>query len=121
MQFVKLTENNDHEGESWNFWLQLDGNEDQMKRLKSIVDLENAAGFDPAYELDMTPVDETEVDILVKHSDGGYMDYENKVTGTMTVPEFDDGLFNYESEIDEAVFDWTGDNLYKGRVEEMFK
>ncbi len=121
MNFVKFTEHNDNEGESWNFWLQLDGNEDALARLKSIVDLQNDAGYDEEYTLDMTSVPENEVDILVKHSDSGYMNYENKSVGKLTVPAFDDKLFEYQDEIDQAVFDWTGDNLYKGRVMEMFK
>ncbi len=121
MNFVKFTEHNDNEGESWNFWLQIDGNEEQLDRLDRIVELQNAAGFDNEYELEMTPVPGEEVDILVKHSNSGYMSYENKVTGTLVLPEFDDSLFEYENEISDAVFDWTGNNFYKGGVEGLFE
>jgi len=120
MNFVKFREYNDNEGESWNFWLQLDGNEDQLNRLNRIIELENAAGCDTEYELDMEPVAEEEVDILVKHSDSGYMSYENKITGILTLPEFDDSLFEYESEISDKVFEWTSDNFYKGGIGELF-
>lgn len=120
-EFVKLTEKNDHEGESWNFWLQLDGNEKALERLKKIIDLAIDAGFAEEYSIDMTPVSEKEVDIVVKHTGQGYMDYNNKVTGTLTLPDFDDALFNYEDEIDDEVFKWQNDHLYKGGVRELFK
>lgn len=121
MNFVKLTENNDNEGESWNFWLQLDQNGAQLSRLAKIIDLANDAGFDEAYELDMTSVDESEVDILIKHTDSGYMDYENKVIGKLELPKFDNSLFVYEDEVDDAVFEWLNDNLYKGDIVRWFK
>lgn len=120
MNFVKFTEHNDWEGESWNFWLQLDGNEAPLARLKSIVDLMNAAGYEEKYGLDMTPVQESEVDILVKHTDSGYMDYDNKIEGSFSLPHFDEELFNYEDEIDQKVFDYMNDLVYKGRISEHF-
>lgn len=120
MNFVKLTETNDNEGESWNFWLQLDGNEDQIDHLARIIELANSAGFDEEYTLDETPVPEEEVDILVKHTGQGYMDYENKVTGKLALPAFDDKLFDYEDEIDDGVFEWQNDHLYKGGIERLF-
>lgn len=109
--FVKFTEHNDNEGESWNFWLQYDGNEAQLKQLQSwlgTLDDDN-----DQYELDMTLVAEAEVDILVKHSDIGYMNYENKVTGTFTCPEF----------IDKGNDSWEqlADFFYKGDIERHFK
>lgn len=121
MKFVKFTENNDNEGESWNFWLPVTHNKKSLERLKKIVDLANSAGFDEAFELDMTEVAESEVDILVKHTDQGYMNYENKVTGVLILPDFDDALFDPQDEVDEAVFDWTNDYLYKGRIQELFQ
>ena len=35
--FVRLYETNDHEGESWNWWLQLDGNEDELRKLDAFL------------------------------------------------------------------------------------
>ncbi len=112
MKFVKFTEHNDHEGESWNFWLQEDGNGFELKKLKTFLsenDLE-----DEGYELDMTPVDESEVDILVKHTDQGYMDYHNKVTGNFVMPQYED-----DGEEDSA-YEFASDNFYKGDIERHF-
>lgn len=112
MKFVKFTENNDWEGETWRFWLQLDGNESELKKLKGFFD-KNDVG--EAYELDMTPVDEEEVDTLVKHSRQGYMNYDNKVTGTFTMPEYeDDGQ-------EDSAYEWANDHFYKGDVERCFE
>ena len=112
MKFVKFTENNDNEGESWNFWLQLDDNQNELNKLQMYV-----SRFDPnreSFELNMLPVDESEVDVLVKHTGQGYMDYENKITGYLALPEIDD-------EIDEdGGYDWLMNNFYKGDIEQFF-
>lgn len=103
MEFVRFTENNDWEGESWNFWLQVDGNQDQLKRLKELAD--ETCGV---YELDL---DETRtedyVDLRVKDAWSGYNCSDNKVVGTLQdLPE---------------VVDWDYDDpFYKGRIEEFF-
>lgn len=113
--FVKFTEHNDNEGEDWNFWLQLDGNEDQLNELASWLGTFDDDG--ESYELDMTPVPETEVDILVKHTDQGYMDYENKVTGTFVCPQPSQTA---ENDPDDA-WEWLNDNFYKGDIARLFK
>ncbi len=113
MQFVKFTEHNDHEGESWNFWLQLDSNKTELNKLKKFL-TENDIEDNPGYELDMTPVDESEVDIVIKHSDQGYMDYNNKVTGKFEMPIYeDDGQ-------EDSAWEFANDNFYKGDIERCF-
>ena len=112
MKFVKFTENNDNEGESWNFWLQLDENQNELNRLQMLV-----SRFDPnreSYEINMLPVDESEVDVLVKHTGQGYMDYENKVIGYLTLPEVDENLD------EDSGYDWLLNNFYKGDIENCF-
>lgn len=106
MNFVKFTEYNDHEGETWNFWLQLDGNEVELSKLQScLISSDN-------YQLSAVPVDESEVDILVKHTDSGYMYYDNKVTGQFTCPE---------PNLDELVdYEWLDNHFYKGHIMEYF-
>lgn len=116
MNFVKFTEHNDNEGEDWNFWLQLDHNKADLETLQEFLEQ-----FDPdgeSYELDMTPVTESEVDVLVKHTRQGYMDYENKVTGTMILPDID---LEVVAMNDDAGYDWLNDNFYKGDIERWFK
>lgn len=112
MKFIKFTENNDNEGESWNFWLQLDGNDGEIEKLKDWVTKFNE-DLDAVYEFDTTPVDESEVDILVKHSGEGYMNYENKVTGVFTCPP-EDVFEDEESEFMRNIF-------YKGDIARYFK
>lgn len=112
MDFVKFTEHNDNEGEDWNFWLQLDGNEDELNELYHWLNTFDDDG--ESYELDMTAVPESEVDILVKHTGQGYMDYENKVTGTFKCP--------IPTSIDEDEgWEWLNDHFYKGDIARSFK
>lgn len=116
MNFVRFTEHNDSEGESWSFWLQLDGNRADLETLAELLDQ-----FDPEgtrYELDMAPVSETEVDTLVKYGGQGYMNYHNKVTGTFTISEIDLELVATD---DYAGYVWLNDNFYKGDIARRFK
>jgi hypothetical protein len=100
---VKFTENNDWEGETWHFWLQCDGNATALARL--LVALHDTYDEDPEYTLDLdNPTDEATVDTLVEHAEGGYMASQNKVVGTLTLPE---------------VFDF--DDFYKGGIRDYFK
>lgn len=112
MKFAKFTENNDHEGETWHFWLQLGGqNTREFKRLEALLDELDPNG--EQYSLDMTPVDESEVDILVKHSEQGYMLQHNKVTGNFVCPTI---IIDSDDAIEEL-----DQELYKGGIERHFK
>lgn len=105
--FVPLHETNDHEGESWTWWLQLTGNEDAMARLAELIKEAMADEFEPAYVMDLASVEPTfVVDKLVEYADSGYYAAHNKVVGTLTVPD----------DLGEDV-----DVLYKGRVKDFFK
>lgn len=112
MKFIKFTENNDHEGETWYFWLQWDGNEAQLKELQSWLGTFDDGG--EWYDLDMELVDERDVDALVKHGGQGYMNYHNKVTGRFTCPPV-------TSEDEDAGDDWLSNNFYKGDIARHFK
>lgn len=105
--FARYTENNEHEGETWVFWLQYDGNEDALSALDDLI-AEAVGDSEPEeYELDLdTLIPEWEVDTLVKHGGQGYMDYHHKVTGKLTLP----------SDLGEYLED-----LYKGGVKKLFK
>jgi hypothetical protein len=105
MQFIKFTERNQHEGETWRFYLQVDGNEDQITKLRRLL-----AGYNVkpsiSYELDDQLLEETTVDALVEHGDDeGYMPAHNKVVGRFVCP---DDLGH------------RADELYKGSIEEFF-
>lgn len=104
MQFMRYTETNDHEGETWTFWLQVDGNEEPLRWLADFLTVINAETLDPEYELfvdDVVP--EEHVDVLVKWGGQEYMPLHNKVIGPMSIPNR-----------------FAPDDLYKGRVESLF-
>lgn len=119
-EFVKFEEHNDHEGESWVFWLQYDGNEKELDKLKKFLSDYNIED-NPGYELDLTPVPEKEVDIVVKHTSQGYMDYHNKVEGTFTMPEFELDEGYDEDEAEEEAWEFANDTFYKGDIARHFK
>ncbi|HWO62698.1 MAG TPA: hypothetical protein VNO31_21975 [Umezawaea sp.] len=109
-RFLQLTEHNDHEGETWHQWLQVDGNETELDKLRSLlVDADAAAEDDPEdfpYELGETEP-ESVVDILVRYAESGYSTSHSKVLGVFTCPDTlgEDG----------------DDNLYKGGITSCFK
>lgn len=108
--FVKLTENNEHEGETWHFYIPYEGNEEAIAQLFEAIALLDQ-DVDEEHSLDMTPIPEVEVDILVKHADTGYMANHNKLTGVLTLPE----------NFDERMADEDSDPLYKGQIKEYMK
>lgn len=101
-EFVRFHEYNDHEGERWNWWLQVDGNEAQIAKLAGLIDDMDQA--EPWFDLTPDMESERNVDLLVMYSEGGYYDGHNKVSGVFTCPD----------KIDE-------DTLYKGRIRDMFR
>lgn len=109
-RFVKFTERNENEGETWVFWLQLDGNDAELVKLWDLLaDLEDEDEDEPEFELDdwaEETLPEEHVDVLVKHAGGTtYMAAHTKVVGTFTCPdELGDG----------------GRALYKGQIRKLF-
>lgn len=100
--FAKFEENNDHEGETWIFWLQIEGNEDELERLGAA--LAEQQDEDPNWSLDPEIVlVEHDVEVLEAFAGQGYLNLHTKVTGVLRVP---DGF--------------VVDKLYKGGVEELF-
>lgn len=83
--YVKFIERNEWEGETWRFYIPLEGNESALKELEAA--LRSAGGESSAeyYELSMKPIPESKVDALVEHSGDGYMAYHNKLAGTLTI------------------------------------
>lgn len=101
--FTPLEEHNDHEGETWTFWLQRDGNEDSLQALSEALSAGNAYWY--AMNLDVA-ISEHDVDVLCEYGGQGYMDYHNKVLGKLEIP---DGVSDDEFE-----------TLYKGGVRGLF-
>jgi hypothetical protein len=107
---VAFTEHNAWHGESWRFWLQVDGNEDALARLA--VYLEHTGSG--TYVLEPTPVvTEAQARDVVEHNTGGvYMPAEQMVEGRMQ-------LLRAAQILD--VSDPLDDVLYKGRIDTLFR
>ncbi len=110
LKFVRFNETNDHEGETWTFWLQVNGNEDQLDKLWNLLDEANVDG-DEDFDFELfnhaeQTVPEEHVDALVEHGNrDGYMAEHHKVTGKLVCP---DSIGEY------------GDVLYKGDITKLF-
>jgi hypothetical protein len=114
VRFTPLVENNDHEGETWTWWVQVNGNEGLLAILNDVFeDCRSESEYFEEYSLPEWPIGETltepEVDLLVRWSDVGYYPAHNKVTGELILPTV----------FDEATdpFDKVED-LYKGGIDD---
>lgn len=119
-RFVRLTEINDHEGETWYWYLLLNGNEGNLETLNLII--REYSNVDE-YELDLdNTLSESEVDTLVKHGNDTtmYQNQFNKITGVMKKPEVDE-LVHRHGEYNGQPGWLELDGLYKGRVDSLFK
>jgi len=107
MMFARLREDNEHEGEVYHYWLQVDGNEEALKELAEALSDEF---FQDSFTLRMEPLlTEEQVDTLVDESESGYMDFEQKFTGRIEWPS------------DQMSQDDWMDAIYKGSIKECFK
>lgn len=106
--FVRLHEENDWEGERWNWWLQVAGNEVEISKLLGLLrKAEIEEEFDLPFKLHPQDVEpESVVDKLVEYAVSGYNDSDIKVTGKFTCPE-------------DLGYDC--DQLYKGGVNNFFE
>jgi len=109
--FVRFHEECDWEGESWDFWLQLDGNEEELANLAvllrngEVLAEDDDEGEDSAYSLNMEAVEpESVVDKLVQYAERGYYQAHTKVTGEFVCPDT-----------------LAGDRLYKGGIKKFFR
>jgi hypothetical protein len=118
MKFIPLVEEIEWEGETWRFWLQVDGNEAELEKLRAVLaeiealygDSEPRAPFtlDPADALQ----DEDFVDKVCALADGGYMAAHHKVTGVLTVPDWPEPKL-FDSQVEQ--------DLYKGGIRALFR
>lgn len=112
--FVKFQEECDHEGETWVFWLQVDGNAQQLDRLSECIrQYEEAQGSDSEYQLwGSVLLSEHDVNVLVEHGGRGYMNNHHKVLGVLTVP---DDL------VQDSGYGASLESLYKAGITKLFK
>jgi hypothetical protein len=109
--YAKLTENNEWEGEVWCLYIPIEGNEKVLDQLDLALGEQDSD--ESGCTLDLNPISESEVDILVKHGgDTTYMDTHNKLSGTLTLTD----------EILEQISDGGDDDpLYKGGIREFMR
>ena len=106
MQYIKLTEENDWEGETWNFYIPIENNKDAIKALSKKLN-EFPEDIESSFTLhDSTILEEYDVDVLVKHSEGGYYHQHNKMVGVIDTNTF----------IDVYCEDFE-EKIYKGNLE----
>lgn len=106
MRFVRFVENNEHEGETWTFWLQVDGNEAALADLWNfLIDQEESEPIEyELFDFEYKTLSEHDVDVLVEYGGEGYMGLHNKVTG----------VFNYQEPSEDLR------ELYKGGIRKYF-
>lgn len=115
-RFIPFIEKNEHEGETWVFYLQVDGNEEELNKLR--VSLSKwAEKYDdnidyPEFSLSDDIVSEQVVNGRVGaiEDDDSYMEPYHKVTGKFTCPTID--LDNFYS---------ITDRFYKGKIRNFFQ
>lgn len=105
--YLKFGETNEHEGETWHHYLPIEGNEAALERLRDYLAKAKAqCQWEFPYTLGTEPIAESEVDVLVKHAEVGYMMEHTKVVGVL-------GDFDTDADPDDL--------FYKGQIDELFR
>lgn len=106
LTFVPLVEHNDHEGETWTQWLQVEGNEHELEYLfTQLFKYELGETF----ELDLNDRESEEVvDRMVARATCGYAWSDSMVVGRLNLPDYTSA---------EHILD----DLYKGGIDRHFK
>ena len=96
--FVMFTEINDWEGETWSWFIPIEGNEDDIEKVRALIE-----PMQDVYSLSEKQYTEEEVQTLMDApSDTTYMDRYQKASGFETIPES---------------VDWDNDDpFYKGQM-----
>ena len=108
--YRRFVETNDWEGETWTFWLQVDGNMTALAILGDVLDALNEDLVDVEFSLKDDEIDELTVETLVRYGESGYMHQHNKVSGSLSLPEC----------FASMDFDAVTTALYKGGIEKLF-
>jgi len=99
VEYTPFVEHDIWEGETWKFYIQLEGNETAIEALRDhLTDDEDASEVFEMPEVD--PLSEDDVDDLVAHGGYGYLPFHTKLEGTLDV----DPLLELEgAELTEAL------------------
>ncbi len=107
MSYFKFTEYNDWEGESWNFYIPIEGNTIPVEDLKTFI---KNFSFEDMYKIDDKPYTEEEVKILCDNTESGYMDFHNRLSGKLILPEL---------KVEDCNI--VDDPFYKGGIENLME
>lgn len=96
--FVKFTEDNEHEGEMWRFYIRCAGNEEELLKLKALIDTEEEEEEEQEqYTINLERrYTEEEVDLFVEECNDNrhlYMREHTKLDGTFQCPKETDSLY----------------------------
>lgn len=116
MNYVRFTEANEWEGETWHFFIPLEGNEKVLDRLRNLVEGLNAEEGDAQFTVASDTLSDGEVEVLSRSNEwveSGYMPTFNKLSGTLTLPI---RISNQDEDVD-----WNEmlDAFYKGGIRKM--
>jgi phosphodiesterase/alkaline phosphatase D-like protein len=109
--YYRFDEYNDHEGETWSFFIPVRNNKTLVSSLKKLLKAAESIGDDNGFSISDEILTEAEVDTLVKYGDCGYMDRYNKLTGVLDLSALE------AAESSEEFVDL----LYKGGIQDMMQ
>ncbi|WP_029931069.1 hypothetical protein [Nocardia otitidiscaviarum] len=84
--YGRLIEYNDWEGETWNFWLAVDGNGPALDRLVEFVAKRYGDDDPQPFRFTDDLLSAEQVDLLVRFAECDYMPTHNRVDGVLTLP-----------------------------------
>ncbi len=106
-KFFTFREYNDWEGETWNFCFPKEGNEEAISLLEKFIEMDGTYG---AYSFG-PEIKESELDVLVKRGESGYLHFWNKIDAVMDIDKIKKAI----GEVDDE------DPFYKGGIINMKK
>ena len=100
-KYIKWTEHNDHEGESWSWFIPLEGNEADYEKAKNLLSTAPEYAQD-CYEISIVERDLQSLKNEISEADGGYMADKQWADGFGELPDS---------------IDWESDDpFYKGQI-----
>jgi len=83
--YVKFTEYNEWEGESWNFFIPINGNREAIKKLRKAIKVYLEKSDLEEFTLSTDTLTESEIDTLIKHANDhtSYRSAQNKLKGLL--------------------------------------
>lgn len=101
-KYIKFREYNDWEGEVWNWFIPIEGNDKSIEKLKKLIK-------DSEYSISNKEYSEKDVDLLIsEESRTGYFNENNKLIGILEIPD------NINSNN-------ISEYLYKGTIRSLMK